>query len=669
MDQKPIIKYPFETEYGQNFHNAWTGKEPEISVVTHCTLDPDVVEDIDHFNRDRFQNACLYVTYQDSQGHTWLLVTVNQPRVLDSGANKAILTPGGRRDYDYGFLHTALSELSEETCVFPEDIIRICPSAQISYIGCEDFMGKRYGMNFSSQIHVYHLRLGMLTEEDALTLKSLVREQPSEEILMAKFVDIDMIINGKAKTVDGLISSAPTLRLHKGVEKMIQKLFVTNVPFHYRLFQEIYAEIGKFGAAKVNILLKKLSPEEHPRRRLALLKLILLSLEFSKVRSIMDKLDDLTQQYFHDLVERFFILTTISVNEAAKIADVSRWSDAKVVQEALEKASSDQQRFLIAQKYIIDCPNEALSRELRRVLTRDLTNQINAAAIRQADQQKKLGLSLLEAVSQDNLASCSKWLQEDADICFQDEKGFSVLHMAPSLKMTEFLLQHGANTELTLSCILNEIDYRGFTPLHWHVVEGHVDIVGCLLEGGAKVDAKSEQGVTPLFMAAKKNIEIGKVSEDQNRAMTEMLVMRGANVRDRTVKGHFVMGCPYGHQGMTDKFSNISFFTEELLGEQASRGMRAWRTAQQQKNDIHLLEDRQQALEKKCAIFAAEEKGLHQSIEYLQSVLGINQQAAAVHVPLAGTAAQVGSQPRSNKNKHEMEPQPTTSKSFLSPSK
>lgn len=40
------------------------------------------------------------------------------------------------------------------------------------------------------------------------------------------------------------------------------------------------------------------------------------------------------------------------------------------------------------------------------------------------------------------------------------------------------------------------------TPLHLAVEQGHANIVGYLLQHGARQDIRAEQGLTPIFLAA-----------------------------------------------------------------------------------------------------------------------------------------------------------------------
>ena len=48
---------------------------------------------------------------------------------------------------------------------------------------------------------------------------------------------------------------------------------------------------------------------------------------------------------------------------------------------------------------------------------------------------------------------------------------------------------------------VDAVDEKGWTALHLSTSEGHVKSVGVLLEGGARLDAKTSLGFTPLMIA------------------------------------------------------------------------------------------------------------------------------------------------------------------------
>jgi uncharacterized protein len=71
--------------------------------------------------------------------------------------------------------------------------------------------------------------------------------------------------------------------------------------------------------------------------------------------------------------------------------------------------------------------------------------------------------------------------------------------------------------------IVNSADESGFTALHGVAGEEHYDVATYLIENGADVNAKNNEGIAPLHLAAWPQ-------------MVELLVSRGANIdaRDET---------------------------------------------------------------------------------------------------------------------------------------
>jgi hypothetical protein len=74
-----------------------------------------------------------------------------------------------------------------------------------------------------------------------------------------------------------------------------------------------------------------------------------------------------------------------------------------------------------------------------------------------------------------------------------DEELFIAVMSGDAPKVKE-LLSKGAN--------VNARDENGQTPLHWAAIHGRVDVARLLLEHGADVNARDENGQTPLRWAA-----------------------------------------------------------------------------------------------------------------------------------------------------------------------
>jgi ankyrin repeat protein len=73
----------------------------------------------------------------------------------------------------------------------------------------------------------------------------------------------------------------------------------------------------------------------------------------------------------------------------------------------------------------------------------------------------------------------------------------------------------------------NERLYYRETVLMTAVVEGHCEVVDCLIKHGAKVDAKNDGGIAALMLAA----------SDETATMTQLLLDAGADVNARDAYG------------------------------------------------------------------------------------------------------------------------------------
>jgi ankyrin repeat protein len=73
------------------------------------------------------------------------------------------------------------------------------------------------------------------------------------------------------------------------------------------------------------------------------------------------------------------------------------------------------------------------------------------------------------------------------------------------------------------------------TPLHWAACLNHAEIAELLIEHGAKIDARDDEGDPPLFYAM------------QNARIAELLIARGANPKETRGSGWTML-----HQAVAD---------------------------------------------------------------------------------------------------------------------
>ena len=79
-------------------------------------------------------------------------------------------------------------------------------------------------------------------------------------------------------------------------------------------------------------------------------------------------------------------------------------------------------------------------------------------------------------------------------------------------------------------------DEEGFKLLHLAAIKGDIETARCLIEKGAEIDAKTTQGKTPLYIAARM----------KNYNVLELLIQKGANVNElctvNIFKGLLIIG-------------------------------------------------------------------------------------------------------------------------------
>ena len=99
-------------------------------------------------------------------------------------------------------------------------------------------------------------------------------------------------------------------------------------------------------------------------------------------------------------------------------------------------------------------------------------------------------------------------LNTGIDINKKNKDGWTALHIAASknrLEIVELLIENGAEVDSKGDPSTVFIWQGGFTPLHYATVNGHKDIVELLINRGAQVNAKTDNGFTPRDWAIKRS--------------------------------------------------------------------------------------------------------------------------------------------------------------------
>jgi ankyrin repeat protein len=107
---------------------------------------------------------------------------------------------------------------------------------------------------------------------------------------------------------------------------------------------------------------------------------------------------------------------------------------------------------------------------------------------------------------------------------------------------------------LSVGADVNAKDNNGITPLHWACNKGHVQVFQALLEHGVVIEATDNDGLTALHWAVSQG-QMAVVNDllspnDSNGATTSILGKRksrgGANIEAKTIGGNAPLHCASG---------------------------------------------------------------------------------------------------------------------------
>jgi ankyrin repeat protein len=172
------------------------------------------------------------------------------------------------------------------------------------------------------------------------------------------------------------------------------------------------------------------------------------------------------------------------------------------------------------------------------------------------------GYTLLHEAAAKGDKDVVEWLiAKGAKVNAKAESGWRPLHEAAQFgnkDTVKLLLDRGAN--------VNAIDKGGETPLHWAAGGGHKDVVKLLLDRGANVNYKDKGGMTPLHWAANRMLDFAKLqkgitalgieltnqimptlnwAEGEYKGVVEWLIAKGARINAKDNNGctplHYAM--------------------------------------------------------------------------------------------------------------------------------
>ena len=98
-------------------------------------------------------------------------------------------------------------------------------------------------------------------------------------------------------------------------------------------------------------------------------------------------------------------------------------------------------------------------------------------------------------------------LKRGASRTARDSEQWTALHFCArygELSCLVAVLGHPGDYKMTPADV-NAVDELGGTPLHWAAGEGNIQCCGALIGGGAQLDARTNDGETPLMVAQQKH--------------------------------------------------------------------------------------------------------------------------------------------------------------------
>ncbi|KAF8247085.1 ankyrin, partial [Wilcoxina mikolae CBS 423.85] len=125
------------------------------------------------------------------------------------------------------------------------------------------------------------------------------------------------------------------------------------------------------------------------------------------------------------------------------------------------------------------------------------------------------------AASADNTAILKLFLRHGGDVTVKDYFGVTPLHEAAAFQpaTVDILIEAGARVD--------ERDDEGQTPLYWAVERGREDAVRMLIEKGGDINAMDACGMSPLSRAC------AQCCVHVNTRMVKLLIENGATVESK----------------------------------------------------------------------------------------------------------------------------------------
>jgi ankyrin repeat protein len=157
---------------------------------------------------------------------------------------------------------------------------------------------------------------------------------------------------------------------------------------------------------------------------------------------------------------------------------------------------------------------------------------------------------LTDAVTSGDSTTVERLLNRSADAALAavyTEDGWSLLHLAPTRRIAELLLAHGAEIDARNR---HKVFGPGNRPLHAAVYMDRPDVVEALIDAGADVSSTDDSGWTPLHLAvangrlelAQRLLQAGaavnaRIGDIKGRSWSNCTALGLLSVQDRTGEG------------------------------------------------------------------------------------------------------------------------------------